>query len=85
MRIPHPPSGVTGPVGEYLKILFRAIDGLPQISKFSAQSPNGNVMGLAGHIAVNMGSESTDSRVWVKGGSSTVPSNTGWNVVRIAS
>ncbi len=81
--IPTPPSDLTGPLGEYLLVLWRTLNGMPNISAFSGTSPNSAVTGLPGDLAVNIGSASTDSRLFVMGGSSRAPSITGWKTVRI--
>ena len=81
-RIISPPSDITGPLGAYLREVARAINDIPQISAFSGVSPNSAVTGTAGHIAINYGSASTDSRAWIKSGSASVPSMTGWVLLR---
>jgi len=81
-QIPAPPSGVTGAVGAYLNVLFRALDGIPTISKFSdSVGPNSHVTGYPGDLAVNQTSITTTIRLWQMGGSLRVPSTTGWNPV----
>lgn len=82
--LPLPPSDLTGPLGEYLLVLWRTMNGLPNISAFSGTSPNSTVTGVPGDLAINIGSASTESRLFVKGGSARLPSTTGWNTVRIA-
>jgi len=73
---------VTGPVRDWMNAVADHLNGLPTISVFSGLSPNSAVTGVAGNLAVNIGSASTDSRLWVKGGSADVPSMTGWSVIR---
>lgn len=82
-NIPLPPSGVTGPLGDYLHLLWRTLTAMPNISAFSGPSPNSAVTGLPGDLAVNMGSASTASRLWVMAGGAREPSLTGWSAVRI--
>lgn len=81
-KIPAPPSGMTGPLRDWMQAVATHLNGLPTISVFSGTSPNSAVTGVGGNIAVNIGSASTDSRVWVKGGSPDVPSMTGWVALR---
>lgn len=81
-KVPDPPSSVTGPLALWMRAVADHLNGLPTLSVFSGLSPNSAVTGVGGNIAVNIGSASTDSRVWVKGGSATVPSKTGWTVLR---
>lgn len=84
MKLPLPPSSVTGPIGDYLHILWQTLANVPNISYFSGTSPNSALTGVAGDLAVNVGSASTSSRLWVKGGSVTAPDKVNWSVVRIA-
>lgn len=84
-RIDNPPSSLTGPLGNYLSELARIINSTPNLSWFSGASPNSALTGVVGDIAVNLGSASTSSRLWVKSGSAAdAPSMTGWVIVRIA-
>ena len=72
---------MTGAVGAYLNVLFRAVDGIPTISKFSGDSPNSVVTGYPGDLAVNLTSANTTIRLWQLSGSVRRPSTTGWNPV----
>jgi len=83
-RIVSPPSDVTGPLGSYLREMARAINDIPQLSAFSAASPNGLLDGYPGDLAVTLTSSFLDTRLWVKGGSGRIPSNVGWVAVRIS-
>lgn len=80
-----PPSEITGVVGDYLRDLWRYIESQPQISTFSGTSPNSLVSGYPGDMTINLGSASTDTRAWLKGGGTRTWSNTGWVVIRISS
>lgn len=80
--LPLPPSNVTGELGLWLQEVWKRLVNTPTVSYFSGTTPNSVVTGLAGQLAVNVGSASTDTRVWVKGGSASVPSQTGWVTVR---
>lgn len=81
-RIPAPPSSVTGAVGAYLDILFRAVNAIPTISAFSdSVGPNSHLTGYPGDLGVNLTSANTTVRLWQLGGSVRVPSTTGWNPV----
>jgi hypothetical protein len=74
---------VTGELGNYLQTIARYLNSQPQISIFTgANTPNSTLTGLAGDIAVNLQSGSTDTRAWIKGGSPTTPSKTGWITLR---
>ena len=76
------PSSVTGPLRGYLEEVRNAVNALPQMSLFSGLSPNSSVTGQPGDLAVNVGSASTDSRVWMLGGAGSALRNTGWVVLR---
>ena len=80
-QIPSPPSSLTGPTADYLHVLWRAINAMPAMSYFSGTDPNNSVLGVAPNLAFNVGSASTNSRLWQKTGSITVPSMTGWVVI----
>jgi hypothetical protein len=77
-----PPSNITGDVRVYLTEIWRAINAIPTISYFSGTHPNASgLTGLAGHIAVNVGTASNVSRLFIKGGSATIPDRTSWTTV----
>lgn len=82
-----PPSDITGPLGGYLRDLWRYVESQPQFSaqSFSATStPNSIVSGLPGDICVNLCSASTASRLWVLGGTTrSAFTNQGWQLVRV--
>lgn len=71
-------------LNSYLRDIAQVLNTLPRISIFSGATPNSLISGLPGDLLVNIGSASTTSRLWIKaGGSSTVPTSTGWAVVRV--
>lgn len=80
--LPPPPSGLTGVIAEYLGQMCRVINQVPNVSYFSGTTPNSVLTGVAGDLAVNVASASTDTRVWVKGGSVTQPNTSGWVTLR---
>ncbi len=83
-RVGPPPLGTPAPLVSYLQVLADAINRMPRFSYFSGSTPAAsNLSGLPGDVAINMGSASTSSRVWVKGSNNTIPNTTGWVVVRI--
>lgn len=82
-NVPLPPSSVTGSLGDWCLAVSRYLNSQPVISIFSgSNTPNSSLTGLAGDLAVNLQSGSTDSRLWVKGGSPDTPSKTGWVPLR---
>ena len=82
-RLPMPPSTLTGELLVWLFHLWRTVNDIPNISHFSGTTPNSAVTGVAGDLTINIGSASTDSRLWVKSGAADTPSTTGWRVVRV--
>ncbi len=80
------PSSITGDLFFYLTEMAKAVNGVPQVSYFSAATPNSTVTGLTGDLAINLVSGSTDSRVWVLGGNNlSVLTTLGWVVLRTSS
>lgn len=73
---------MTGELGNWLLEVWRTLNDTPSLSYFSGTTPNSNLTGLAGDVAINVGSASTDTRAWIKGGSTSVPSMTGWVTLR---
>ena len=86
-HIQAPPSSVTGPLGEWLQVLWKHIEAQPNISiqSFSgASTPNSLVTGLPGDLCVNIGAESSTSRLFVLGGAArSVLTQQGWARVRV--
>lgn len=82
-RLRQPPSSVTGDLYLWLQEVTKAVNSVPQLSYFSGTNPNSLVTGLSGDIAINLGSASTDTRVWVLGGSNLgVLTTQGWVALR---
>ena len=74
---------MTGPLGAWLFELWKHLESQPNLSLFSGTSPNSVLTGLSGDVAVNVGSASTDSRLWVLGGGQRSALTTqGWVVIR---
>jgi len=84
--IPLPPSGVTGELGSWLRDLANVVNTkLARASYFSGTTPTSAVTALPGYFAINMSpSQSTDSRIFVHGGTGTTPNQSNWVVLRIA-
>jgi hypothetical protein len=83
--IPYPPSDITGPLGDWLRNVVSTLNTkVARASYFSGLSPNGSgLTALPGYLAINMSpSQSTDSRVWVHGGTGAGPSQGGYVVLR---
>jgi hypothetical protein len=81
-RIVSPPSDLTGPLGNYLREVARAINDIPQISAFSGTDPNlGTNAGYPGDLLINLTSSVTDRRLYVMAGSQRQKSTTGWVLV----
>lgn len=74
-----PPSGLTGVVAEYLGQVCRVINQIPNVSYFSSNtSPNSNLTGIPGDLAVNANSLTTRPRFWIMGGQETSGRTIGW-------
>lgn len=78
MRLRPPPSTVTGELGTWLAEVHRVLADTPNVSYWSGETPNSNVTGIAGDLLVNVGSASTNTRIWLKTGSVSVPSKLDW-------
>ena len=84
-RIPPVPSSITGALATYLNQIARQLNGDAYISTFSAANPNtSGLTGIPGNLAVNIGSASTSSRLWIMEGSTASIDTNGWRVIRIA-
>ena len=82
-RVASPPSMVTGSLRRYLETMAQAINDLPVFSFYSGTTPAAaGILGLPGHLAINLGSASTDSRVWLHGGAGNSYNSSGWVVLR---
>lgn len=82
--VPDPPSSVTGSLGDWLREVTAILNSkVARVSYFSGPTPPSSATALPGYLAINMSpSQSTDSRVFVKGGTGTTPSPTGWVLLR---
>lgn len=84
LNLPGPPSGVTGPLRDYLELMRAALNRQPTWSYASIANPNSVITGVKGDYFTNTGSASTLSRVWFKAGpDNNTASTTSWVVVRI--
>jgi hypothetical protein len=85
LRIPPVPSGLTGPLAEWCRTAARQLNAEAYISTFSAANPNtSGLTGIPGNLAVNIGSASTTSRLWILGGGIVSIDTNDWHPVRIA-
>lgn len=82
-----PPSSISGALGEYLRDIATYINSVPSISRVSlalGESPNSRYTGSAGDFLVDVGSASTQSRLWLMGGAAnSARTMLGWSLVRI--
>ncbi len=85
-RIPQPPGGIKDPVVfQYLNLVARQLNQEAFISLFSGTDPNtSGFTGIPGNLAVNIGSASTWTRLWVQAGSVASVSTTSWHPFRVA-
>ena len=82
-RLPPIPSSLTGPLIDVLRQWERQLNSEAFISKFSGTTPNSKVTGQPGDLAINVGSASTTTRLWLRAGPNT-RSTTSWSPVRVA-
>ena len=84
-RIPPVPSTITGVMRQYLESVARQLNGEAYISTFSAANPNtSGFTGIPGNLAMNIGSASTWTRLWIMGGSTASIETNTWQMVRMA-
>ncbi len=82
MKFPNPPSYFTGSAFQYLSMIAAVIQNQPNVSFFTQQTPNGNVLGVNGDWAIYNGSTSTVSHIWVNQSAATQSAtSTGWALV----
>jgi hypothetical protein len=68
-----------------LQVWHRQLTSEVAVSIFSAANPNtSGFTGIPGNLAVNIGSASTSSRLWILEGSTASIDTNGWRIVRIA-
>lgn len=73
----------TGELSNWLYDVWRAVNDIPNLSYFSSStSPNSNLTGRPGDLAVNPNSTTTKPRFWIMGGSST-NTTLGWLPVTV--
>lgn len=84
-RLPSIPSNLTGQLATVLRLWERQLNSEAFISKFSAANPNtSGLTGIPGNLAMNVGSASTWTRLWVMGGSVASIDTNGWQMVRVS-
>lgn len=82
MKFNNPPSSFTGPLFQYFGQIAQVLQNLPNVSFFTQQTPNGNVLGVNGDWAIYNGSTSTVSHIWVNQSAATQSAtSTGWALV----
>jgi hypothetical protein len=85
VRLPPVPSSITGEVARYLGQIVRQLNGEGYISLFSGANPNtSGFTGLPGQLLMNIGSASTNTRIWGMGGSVASIDTNNWFALRIA-
>jgi hypothetical protein len=83
-RIGNPPTVEGNPgLNRWLQDVANVLNTLPRMSVFSGPTPNSVLSGYPGDLAVNIGSASSSSRLWIHGSNNTVPTFTNWAVVRV--
>lgn len=83
-RIPQPPSSITGPTRDYLAQIAEFINAQPYLSFFSGPNPNSIVTGGCGSVAINLGSVSTLSRLWLNASPpNSGATRLGWVIIQV--
>lgn len=85
-RIPEVPWGIKDPkVHEWMVQVARQLNSEAFISKFSGTDPNtSGITGIPGNLVVNVGSASSNTRMWQMAGSvASIATNT-WHPFRMA-
>lgn len=80
-----PPSDVTGALGRWLQDLWAWVEVQPQVSLASfgaTETPNSRVTTSTGGLCINLGSASTQSRLWQMGAVSD-RTDQGWQLVQV--
>ncbi len=83
MIVPNPPSVVTGAVREWMASIANALNAMPNFSYFTQNTPEGNVLGVNGDVAIYNGS----MQIWLgkqylgQSDKSSVPSTHSWALV----
>lgn len=85
-RVPDPPPGIADPlVASWMQQVARQLNSEGFISLFSGSNPNtSGFTGIPGNMLVNIGSASTNTRLWIMGGSVASVSTLSWHPLRIA-
>lgn len=78
-RVLYPPPTGNQALDQWLQSVAVVLNGLPRVSWFSGTTPNSSHTGTPGDLAINLGSGSTVTRVWMMGGDpASVVTNLGW-------
>jgi hypothetical protein len=84
-RIPPVPSNATGPLADWCRLAARQLNQEVYISQFSGANPNtSGFSGQPGNLLVNIGSDSTSTRLWVMAGAQNSFDTDNWKPVRVA-
>ena len=74
-RIEMPPSSVSGELYGWLTRAALALNNIPSLSYTSYATPESNVTGAPGSMLINLASDSSTTRAWIKQAGT---GNTGW-------
>jgi len=76
VRVGLPPSTLTGEAWKWARKVSEALNGIPKFSYTSYADPNSNVSGGAGDVLINLVSNASVSRMWIK--QTDTAATTGW-------
>jgi hypothetical protein len=65
-RVPQPPSSMSGDLGRWAQQVAGALNVMPKLSYTSYATPEGQVDGGTGDVLINLVTDATVPRVWVK-------------------
>ena len=84
-RIEQPPPSGNQRLDQWLRDFANQWNSHPRMSWFSGTTPNSNLTGTPGDIAINLASGSTMTRMWVMTGDTSLVTTLGWRTVQLGS
>lgn len=78
------PSGITGPLRDYLDYLVTQLRSVPTFSTFSGTTPESVLTGQPGNFAYNPYSTTTNNFLYVKWGNGLTVSKTSWAKISLS-
>ena len=82
-RIDSPPATGNQHFDQWMKSFAAQWNSHPRMSWFSGTTPNSTLTGTPGDIAINLASGSTQTRMWIKAGDTSLVTTLGWRTVQL--